>query len=387
MTALDVGGPQVLHVGRPNVGDREVLLARIGDLLDRRWFTNHGPLVQEFEAALQEFTGAAHCVTVCNATTGIQVVARACGIGPGDEVIMPSFTWIATANALEWIGAVPIFCDIDPTTGHLDPNLVRELAGTRTRAVLGVHLYGDTCDTAALEEVTADLDIPLLFDAAHGFGCTRNGRQVGNFGDAEIFSFQATKFINSFEGGAIATNDPWLADQVRSMRNQGLDENKHHYGPGTVARMSEVNAAMGLTCLEQYDTIVAANRRNQTLYEAALREVPGVTVRTHNPAESSNCQYVIIEVADDCWLGRDELVAHLTEHGVLARAYFSPGCHQAEPYASDARRHTPRPLPHTERLTGRVVALPTGPNVTPDDVAWVCTLIADSAEQPLRHAG
>lgn len=365
-----------LHVGRPNVGDRKRLLERIDGALDRLWFTNNGPLVRAFEAKLAELAQVRHAVAVSNATTGIQVVAKALGVGPGDEVIVPSFTWVATAHALDWIGAVPVFCDLDEATGTADVEHVERLITPRTRCILDVHVFGHPARIDELTQLAAAYRLPLLFDAAHALGCTYRGKPIGGFGTAEVFSFQATKFVNSFEGGAVVTDDDELADRCRAMRHQGLDAQARITGSGTVARMHEISAAMGLTSLEAADSFIAVNRRNYRLYEEHLADLPGIRVRGQMAGEASNCQYVVIEVdAARAGLHRDELQAALRARGVLARAYFSPGCHDCEPYRSHRARHTPDPLPRTEALTDKVLSLPTGTAVGPGEVRGVCRII------------
>ncbi|NUO97876.1 MAG: aminotransferase class I/II-fold pyridoxal phosphate-dependent enzyme [Nonomuraea sp.] len=368
-----------LVVGRPNAGERARLLERLGGVLDRLWLTNNGPLVREFEARLADLTGVRNAVATCNATTGIQIVARAAGLRPGDEVIVPSFTWVATAHALEWIGVVPVFCDVDETTANADPEHVERLIGPRTRGILGVHVFGYPCDVDALTRIADRHGLVLLFDAAHALGCTYKGRPVGGFGDAEIFSFHATKFVNSVEGGVIVTDDDALAARVRELRNQGIDAAGHISGPGTVARMSEFHAAMGLTSLEAVDTIVEANRRNQRVYEEHLDGLPGVKVRGQAPGERANFQYLVIEV-DEAVAGvsRDAVLEALLAENVHARRYFSPICHQVEPYRSDPGRHIPLPLPRATALAARVLSLPTGPTVDADQIAGVCRTVRDT---------
>lgn len=378
-----------LHVGRPNVGSRDRLMERIDGALERLWFTNDGPLVREFEARVAELTQVRHCVAVSNATTGIQVAAKALGIGPGDEVIVPSFTWVATAHALDWIGAVPVFCELDEETGTADVAHVERLIGPRTRAIMDVHVFGRPARIDELTKLAAAHGLHLLFDAAHAFGCTYRSKPIGGFGTAEIFSFQATKFVNSFEGGAIVTDDDALADRLRAMRHQGLNAAHEITGSGTVARMHEISAAMGLTSLESADHFTAINRRNYRLYEQYLDGLPGVRVRPQDPNELSNCQYVVIEVdAVRAGLHRDELQAVLQRHNVLARAYFSPGCHSCEPYRSDLARHAPDPLPKVEALTERVLSLPTGTAVGPEEVRGVCRILraaVDGSAVPEIH--
>lgn len=249
-----------LHVGRPNIGDRDRLLQRFNDMLDRRWLTNNGPFVQEFEKRIAEMIGVKHCIAICNATVGLEIAIRALGFE--GEVIVPSFTFIATAHALQWQEITPVFCDIDPATHNIDPAKVERMITPKTSGILGVHVWGRACDTEALDKIARKHNLKLLFDAAHAFGCSHQGRMIGNFGGAEVFSFHATKFLNSFEGGAIVTNDDDLAQKIRWMTNFGFSGYDRVDYLEINGKMTEVCAAMGLTSLEDIDNIIAANHRN-----------------------------------------------------------------------------------------------------------------------------
>ena len=370
-----------LHVGRPNLGDREAFLARVHDILDRRWFTNNGKYVQEFERRIAELTGTRHCIAVCNATVGLELAIRA--LGMTGEVIVPSFTFVATAHALQWQGITPVFCDVDPRTHNLDPDRVEELITPRTTGILGVHVWGRPCAVDRLTEIARRRGLKLAFDAAHAFACSHRGEMIGRFGDAEVFSFHATKFINSFEGGAITTQDDELAARIRLMKNFGFSGYDQVIYVGTNGKMPEISAAMGLSSIDSLDELVAVNRRHQLAYRDGLRGIPGLSVLEYDPAERSNLQYVVVEVdASRFQLDRDQLVRVLHAENVLARKYFYPGCHAMEPY----RTHSPdagRRLPHTERLCTQVMTLPNGTSVRAEDVDTVCAILRHCA----AHAG
>ncbi|MFI5564432.1 aminotransferase class I/II-fold pyridoxal phosphate-dependent enzyme [Amycolatopsis japonica] len=368
-----------LHVGRPNVGDRDRFLERINGALDRLWLANNGPLVREFEARVAEMAGTEHCVPVANATTGIQIAAKAAGLQPGDEVIVPSFTSPATPHALQWVGLVPVFCDVEAKTANADPEHVEQLIGPKTRAIVGVHVFGRPCEIDQLSKLAEWHGIPVLFDAAQAVGCTYKGKPVGGFGSAEIFSFHATKYVNSFEGGAIVTNDERIASQARVMRNLGLDDNRETVACGINGRMTEAAAAMGLTSLEAMEAFMEINRDNHESYRDGLAGLPGVKVYEQADEERANHQYVVIEVdAATAGIHRDAVQAALTEHNVLARPYFHPGCHMIDPYRERPDVHTPLPLPRTEALCERVLSLPTGTAVGPAEIAAVCEIIRDA---------
>jgi dTDP-4-amino-4,6-dideoxygalactose transaminase len=202
-----------LHVGRPNIGDREKLLDRINDLLSRRWLTNNGPYVEEFEQRLVNLLGVKHCIPICNGTVALEIATRALELS--GEVIIPSFTFIATAHALQWQEIAPVFCDIDPHTHTIDPRQVERLITPHTSGIIGVHLWGRPCNVEAMSEIAHRHKVKLLFDAAHAFGCSYNGQMIGGFGHAEVFSFHATKCLNTFEGGAVATNEDVLAEKIQ----------------------------------------------------------------------------------------------------------------------------------------------------------------------------
>ncbi|WP_433335401.1 DegT/DnrJ/EryC1/StrS family aminotransferase [Spirillospora sp. CA-294931] len=377
-----------LHVGRPNIGDPGELRKRIDDALTSRWLTA-GPMVKEFEERIAELAGTAHCVATCNATVGIQLAARACGIEPGDEVIMPAFTWVATAHALSWIGVVPVFCDVDEESANLVPEAVEKVITPATRGILGVHVFGRPCPAGPLAELADRYDVPLLFDAAHAIGSTYRGRPLGGFGAAEVFSFHATKFLNSFEGGAVVTDDADLAATVRAMRNFGITEDGTVATVGTNAKMTEGAAAMGLTSLGVMETVMDANRVNHECYTEGLAGVPGVVVRSQEPGERANHQYLVIEIdASVAGVHRDRVHEVLGRQNVLSRRYFYPACHQVEPYRSNPERHAPQSLPNSEALADRVLALPTGPTIGASDIADICTIIrltVEAAGDPAPH--
>lgn len=373
--------PVPVHVGRPNVGDRRYLFGRMVEALDRHWLTNNGPLVREFEKRVAEITEVEHCVAVSNATVGIQLLARALNI-TGD-VLVPAFSFVATAHALSWIGLKPIFCDLDRQTHGLDARALKHALTPRTSGILGVHVWGRPCDIEGLTAFARARGLALIFDAAHAFGCSSGGRAIGGFGAAEVFSFHATKIVNAAEGGAITTNDAELAERLRLMRNFGFTDYDTVGSLGTNGKMSELNAAMGLTSLDAMDEFVAAARRNYLHYTEQLEDVVGVRLINYDERERHNFHYVVIEVLDDAsgvkW--RDELVAALHAENVLARRYFYPGCHRVEPYCrADGAPATA--LPATDQVASRVVVLPTGTSVDAGDVETICSIIRAAAKAP-----
>lgn len=360
---------EVRHVGRPNIGDRARFLERAAGILDRRWLTNDGEMVRAFEREVAAAAGVPHCVAVCNGTLALALAARALGLA--GEVIVPSFTFVATAHVLEWHGLAPVFCDVDPRTHTIDPACVDALVTPKTCAILGVHLWGVACDVEGLQAVAARHGLRLFFDAAHAFACERQGTPVASFGEAAALSFHATKIVNSFEGGAVATHDAGLAARLRLLRNSGFAGVDRVVAVGLNAKMTEIAAAMGLTSLEALPSFLEANHRNYAAYERELAGIPGVRLA----ATGSSRAHVVAEIDEQAaGLSRDRLVEILWAENVRARRYFHPGCHRQPPYLERYPGAAAR-LPITERLSARVLALPTGTAVTPDDVAVICSII------------
>ena len=202
-----------LHVGRPNLGRRDRLFDRLNDLLDRRWLSNEGPYVQELETALACRLGVRHAIAVANGTVGLDIAIRAAGLS--GEIIVPSFTFVATSHVLLWQGLTPVFCDVDPATHNLSPERVEALITERVTGIIGVHIWGRASAVDELDDIARRHGLTVIYDAAHALLCSHRGRMIGGFGRAEVFSFHATKFVNSFEGGAIATDDDDLAQRAR----------------------------------------------------------------------------------------------------------------------------------------------------------------------------
>ena len=372
------GGPPAflrdLRVGRPNTGSHERFLEHASRALDEGGLTHGGPLVREFEERIARAAGVRHCIAVCNATVGLELLARdlAADGGVGDEVIMPSLTFVATGCAVAGQGLKPVFCDVEADTGLIDPDRIEALITPRTRAVIGVHLFGQACDVTRMAKLAEAHGLRLFFDAAHAFGGTYRDRQLGSFGDAEVFSFHATKVINCFEGGAIVTNDDALADRMRSLRYYGFGDGGEATVVGTNAKMHEISAAMGLTSLDAFDEIVADNRADFEQYRRLLADVPGVSTLGYDERNRNNHHYLVVTVdAEAAGLHRDVLLDVLRAENIIAQPYFARGVHQMTPY-----RSTPPPwLPNTERLCGQLLALPTGPSVGTADVAAICDVI------------
>lgn len=373
-----------LHVGRPNVGDRDRFYRRLDQIFSSGWLSNDGPMVREFEEAIASISRARNCVAVCNGTVALQLVAKALALR--EQVVVPSFTFVATAHAIRWQGITPTFADIEGCYHAIGPNSVKKVVGPQTSGVVAVRTWGLPIDDLALEDLAASADVSLIFDSAHSLACGWKDGPRRLFGNAEVLSFHATKFLNTFEGGAILTDDDALADRLRLMRNFGFAGFDRVELLGLNGKMSEPCAAMGLTNLEFLDEIVQRNIENHQAYSSAVASLPGISLLQPPVEYEWNHQYVVALVDSSCALDRDSLVQVLLAENVLARRYFFPGIHNMEPYRSEGADDPPA-LQATERACESVMILPTGTAVQPNDAAHIGQILEraiDRADDVLR---
>lgn len=352
-------------------------------IFDRQYYTNQGPLVQQLEQRLQEFFGVPHVICVTNATIGLMMAAEALELR--GKVVTPAFSFIATAQSLTWTGLTPVFCDIDPLTHQLDISAVKSLLDDPDiSAILAVNLWGDACDTKALQQLAGQRGIHLYFDSAHAFGCEVNGIPIGNFGELEVFSFHATKVLSAAEGGCICTHDDKLAARLRNIRSS--------YGAGysvsvrrtANGRMSEAQAAIALLSLDNFHNIIQRNAELYATYQQALEDISGLRLIRPTSVTLTNYQYVVCEI-DETKLGlnRDELQAVLRAENVLARRYFYPGIHRCHPYDSLCGDLLEQ-LPITDKLCSTVLQLPIGQLVDISAAINIAHIIKGAVEQADR---
>ncbi|PIQ29146.1 dTDP-4-dehydro-6-deoxyglucose aminotransferase [bacterium (Candidatus Blackallbacteria) CG17_big_fil_post_rev_8_21_14_2_50_48_46] len=387
------GGDPLFHekrfVGRPNLAPSEEILAEIRTVLESRWLSNDGPQLKAFEAELADTLGVKHCLAVSNATLGLELLFKALDLH--GEVIVPSFTFVATVHALQWLGIQPVFCDILPETHTLDPQAVERLITPQTSAILGVHLWGQACEVEALEALAKKYQLKLIFDAAHALGCQYKGRMIGGLGQAEVFSLHATKFVNSLEGGIITTQDSALAERLRLMRNFGFVDYDQVVELGINAKMNEICATVGRSSLRYAQTFIAQNRRNYQALKQATQGIPGLKLLPL--PETSNFQYLVLEL-DPAGFGlhRDSVVELLHAENVIARRYFYPGCHRLKPYLQ-LYPEAGKQLPVTEAIAEKVMVLPTGMAVSSEEIntlgnflSWIQNQAAEIQAMKTAHA-
>ena len=319
-------------------------------------------MVQELEHKIQQYLGLKHCICVCNATIGLALLQRALNLK--GEVIIPSFTFIATAHSLCWQRIDPVFCDVRMEDHLIDPSKIEALVTPRTSAIMAVPIWGQPCDYSALQEIADKHGLKLIFDSAHAFGCKSGDQYLGRFGDAEVFSFHATKVFSTGEGGAITTNSDELAEKLRLMRNFGFTNYDKTNHIGTNAKMSEFAAAYGLVHLDELDSIIEQNKKIHEAYLDEFSKFQELTFLDYPFPGKSNYQYVVAQVATNI---RDSLVDYFHAQGILLRRYFHPGCHRMEPYASH-EQYQELHLSNTDKISSAIVVFPTGTQVTPSTI-------------------
>lgn len=362
-----------LPVGQLYFPSWEKYEARFRDIFARQYYTNQGPLAQELERRLEAFFGVKHVICVTNATIGLIMAAESLGLK--GKVVTPSFTFIATAQSLEWANLQPAFCDIDLRTHCVTPETIAPHLDGDVSAILAVNLWNGSCSPRALEEFAAAHNLKLFFDSAHSFGCEVDGVPIGGFGDVEVFSFHATKVFSAAEGGCLTTNNDEIAKRLRNIRSS--------YGAGpsvpvvktSNGRMSEAQAAVALMSLEDFPAILARNERLFGLYRECFARAPGLRLMEPANVSKTNHQYIVVDVEAEAFgLSRDQLLRALKAENIIARRYFYPGAHRCLPWA-DRNSGEAVALPNTETLCERVMQFPTGALVSDDHVSRLGELL------------
>jgi dTDP-4-amino-4,6-dideoxygalactose transaminase len=356
---------------RPRVADPARLSAEL-DLIIRSGVLTNGPTVRRLEDTAASYLGVRHVVAVSSCTSGLMLVLR-CVELTGD-VVLPSFTFAATAHAVSWNGLRPVFADVDPATLTLSPASVEASLGARTTAILGTHIYGTPCDVEGLQALVDANGIRLLFDAAHAFGSEVRGVRVGGFGDAEVFSLSPTKVVVAGEGGLISTNDDLLAERLKIARDYGNPGDYDCLFVGLNARLSELHAAVALASLEDLDERLAERRVIAGRYLDALRDVPGISFPAVRDGDRSTFKDLTILVDPEGFgIHADDLAASLASRGIETRRYYSPPVHRMRAYGYLTGQVAD--LPQTDRAADRALTLPLWAGMGEREVGRVATAI------------
>ncbi len=350
-------------------------LAYVSDCVTSNWVSSIGQYIARFEQDFARFCGVNHGISTSNGTTALHLALAVLGIGPGDEVIVPSLTFAATANAVVYTGAKPVFADSEPRTWNLDPAEVARKITPRTKAIIPVHIYGHPVDMDAINSVADEHHLHVIEDAAEAHGADYKGRRVGSMGQMGAFSFYGNKIITTGEGGMITTDDNALAERARMLRDHAMSPTRRYWHPevGYNYRLTNIQAALGVAQMERIDEFIARKRAIAASYNKLLDGMPGLSLPVEEPwARNVYWMYSIL-VGDHARLSRDELMAHMQARGVDSRPFFHP-IHTMPPYA------TGESLPVAERLARQGINLPSSCALTDDDICRVAKTIGEALQ-------
>jgi perosamine synthetase len=364
----DAAARPFIPVAAPVLAGREK--EYVADCMESGWISSAGKYVELFEAEFAKFCGVRHAVSCCNGTAALHLALAALGVGPGDEVIVPTLTFVATANAVTYCGARPVFADSEPETWNLDPAHVASKITPRTKGIVAVHLYGNPAEMDALRALASRHGLFLLEDAAEAHGALYRDGRAGSLGDVAAFSFYGNKIIATGEGGMVTTDDDALAARVRLLRGQGMDSERRYWFHvvGYNYRMMNIPAAIGLAQLEQADWHMGRRREVAADYRRMLEGVRGLDWQAEREWARHAYWMFTVMLGDETADCRDRLMARLQEDGVETRPVFYP-VHALPPYREASRGEE---FPVAESLARRGVSLPTWAGLSRDDLSYVC---------------
>jgi perosamine synthetase len=338
------------------------------DCIDSTWISSAGSYVERFEAEFAKFAGSRHAIACCNGTVALHLAMLAIDIGPEDEVIVPAMTFVATANAVAYCGAKPIFADCDPLTWNIDPNHVESLISPRTKAIIAVHLFGNPADMDGLQRIADENGICLIEDAAEAHGARYKGRSVGSLGKLSTFSFYGNKILTMGEGGVVTTNDDALSQKINLLKGQGLDAHRRYWHPvmGYNYRLTNVAAAIGLGQLERSDWHLKRRREVAIFYQNSLQDHPRINFQKSSESDEHAYWMTSVVIKESGERERNNLIDQLLLQGVETRPFFVP-MHQLPMYlAADGC-----PLPVSEYIGAAGICLPSSASLDESDQSRV----------------
>lgn len=365
--------PPQITVTAPLLPGLDDFHAELRKIWDSKWITNNGSFHRKLEGALAEYLKVPYVSLFTNGTLPLITALQALRIT--GEVITTPYSFVATTHSLWWNGIRPVFVDIDPATGNIDPGRIEAAITPRTTAIMPVHVYGRPCDTAAIKEIADRYGLKVIYDAAHAFGVEADGQSILNAGDLSTLSFHATKVYNTIEGGALVMHSPEMKQRIDYLKNFGFANEVTVVGPGINAKMDEVRSAYGLLNLRQVDAAIEARRKAANTYREALRDVDGITFFDDIPGVRHNYSYFPIFVdAERFGMTRDELYFKMKESNVLGRRYFYPLISDFSTYRGLSSAH-PDNLPNARRMAESVICLPMHHALSTSDINRVISLI------------
>ena len=346
----------IITVTSPLLPNLDEFTDSLKEIWGSKWITNNGQFHQKLEAALAEYLKVPYVSLFTNGTLPLLTALQALRIT--GEVITTPYSFVATTHALWWNGIKPVFVDIDPSTGNIDPQKIEAAITPRTTAILPVHVYGKPCDTEAIQSIADKYGLKVIYDAAHAFGVEVNGESLLNAGDMSTLSFHATKVFNTIEGGAMVMHDEKTKQRIDYLKNFGFANEIEVVGPGINSKMDEIRSAYGLLNLKQVDAAIAARQKVAVAYRKALRNVDGISFWDDMPGVRHNYSYFPIFVdAEKYGMTRDELYMKMKDQGVWSRRYFYPLISEFSTYRG-LESSRPENLPNAHMMADTVICLP-----------------------------
>ena len=346
----------IITVTSPLLPNLDEFTESLKEIWESKWITNNGQFHQKLEAALAEYLKVPYISLFTNGTLPLLTALQALRIT--GEVITTPYSFVATTHALWWNGIKPVFVDIDPSTGNIDPQKIEAAITPRTTAILPVHVYGKPCDTEAIQTIADKYGLKVIYDAAHAFGVEVNGESLLNAGDMSTLSFHATKVFNTIEGGAMVMHDEKTKQRIDYLKNFGFANEIEVVGPGINSKMDEIRSAYGLLNLKQVDAAIAARQKVAVAYRKALRNVDGISFWDDMPGVRHNYSYFPIFVdAEKYGMTRDELYMKMKDQGVWSRRYFYPLISEFSTYRG-LESSRPENLPNAHMMADTVICLP-----------------------------
>lgn len=357
---------KIITVTTPLLPDLSSFNNLLNQIWTNKWITNGGPFHQKLENALCKYLHIPYISVFTNGTLPLITALQALRIT--GEVITTPYSFVATTHSLWWNGITPVFVDIDPTTGNIDPTKIEAAITPHTSAIVPVHVYGNPCDTKSIQDIADAYGLKVIYDAAHAFGVEVNGKSILEAGDLSTLSFHATKVYNTIEGGAMVMHDESMKKRIDNLKNFGITDETHVVAPGINSKMDEIRAAYGLLNLAQIDSAIEHRRKVVYRYREALRKVNGVTFFDDLPGVKHNYAYFPIFINEkEYGMSRDELYYKMKENNVCGRRYFYPLISTFTPYKGYASAK-PENLPNATRMSEQVICLPLHHLLTDEDV-------------------
>jgi perosamine synthetase len=354
--------------------------AYVMDCLESSWISSSGKYIEQFETAFADFCGVKNAISCCNGTAALHLALLALGLNPGDEVIVPTLTFIATANAVTYCGGKPVFVDSEPDTWNINPDLIEANITSRTKGIIVVHLRGQVCDMDPILALAGRRGLFVVEDAAQSLGAEYKERRAGSLGCIGTFSFFGNKIVTSGEGGMVVTDDDEAADKIRLFKNQGMNTKNRYWHPvvGYNYRMTNVAAAIGLAQLEKVDWQIKGRSDVAFWYQECFRDIPGMLWQCEKEWAKRVWFLFTLVLNDHTPSVRDELMTHLLERGIDTRPLYHP-LHTMPPYLLESRKDN---FPVAERMSPRGINLPTWAGMTREDVRYICDTILEYFDKP-----